>query len=261
MPSPKPDFRQLVRRYFPTSVWKKGALLLDAASVVTSEGVRARYLSAPRNDEYITVQFRTLAQPFTFRRNSHHIGAMINNIWRREYAFSAAPSWNPRVCIDAGAYIGDLSSLWATLYPNARIIALEPNAPSADLAELNLARYGDRASVVRKGLWSCSGSLPAGGKETGFSLTSDTPVGTVDVTDMFSIIQKFGIGRIDLLKLDIEGAESAVLSRESDGWIDRVDVLQVEFHGKREAQILPWLTSKGFIGRRHRSIVTFRRDW
>jgi Methyltransferase FkbM domain len=43
------------------------------------------------------------------------------------------------------------------------------------------------------------------------------------------ILQCYGIDRISLLKLDIEGAEPEVF-RNSSAWIDKVDSLIVELH-------------------------------
>ena len=43
------------------------------------------------------------------------------------------------------------------------------------------------------------------------------------------ILQRYGIDRISLLKLDIEGAEREVF-RNCSSWIDKVDSLMIELH-------------------------------
>ena len=43
-------------------------------------------------------------------------------------------------------------------------------------------------------------------------------------------MSSFGLSHIDLLKVDIEGAEKEVF--ESANWLDRVSVIAVEFHDR-----------------------------
>lgn len=47
------------------------------------------------------------------------------------------------------------------------------------------------------------------------------------------IMERFNLDRIDLLKVDIEGAEKEVFS-DSDAvkWIDAVDAIEVELHDR-----------------------------
>jgi hypothetical protein len=62
-----------------------------------------------------------------------------------------------------------------------------------------------------------------------------------EVTDsgLESARRKFNIEKIDILKLDIEGAEYAVLAQAvANGWLNDVSQVLVEFH-----HFLPGLTS------------------
>ena len=45
-----------------------------------------------------------------------------------------------------------------------------------------------------------------------------------------SLMNEAGVDRVDLLKLDIEGAEIELLDPNCKDWIDRVDVIVIELH-------------------------------
>lgn len=48
------------------------------------------------------------------------------------------------------------------------------------------------------------------------------------------VAQEFEHFHIDLLKLDIEGAEKEVFLHGSEEWLDQVDVIAVELHDRLE---------------------------
>ena len=55
-------------------------------------------------------------------------------------------------------------------------------------------------------------------------------VGTIRGITMNELFDEFGIDRIDLLKLDIEGAEKEVFGSGPTAWLDRVGVIAIELH-------------------------------
>jgi FkbM family methyltransferase len=117
------------------------------------------------------------------------------------------------VAVDGGAHIGVFTVLMARLCPAGRVYAFEPAPESRAHLQANLTANGvANASVEAAALYDAAGevsfdfnvSYPAGAhvSETGSGVTAvslDTWAG------------KDGIGRLDLVKLDIEGAELAAL--------------------------------------------------
>jgi Methyltransferase FkbM domain len=57
------------------------------------------------------------------------------------------------------------------------------------------------------------------------------PVRAVTIDE---IIKEFGLGRIDLLKIDVEGSEKEIFDN-SEAWISSVDVICVELHDRFKA--------------------------
>ena len=76
-------------------------------------GIRVVSASAiPITGEWI--KLRTLTHPIFIRSVEEDIGSIINNIFREEYG-QIPKHFEPRLIVDAGAYIGDTSGIFFCL--------------------------------------------------------------------------------------------------------------------------------------------------
>lgn len=146
---------------------------------------------------------------------------------------------HPRHILDAGANIGLASIYFANQYPNARILAVEPEESNFALLKHNVAPYPN-VVPIRAALWGFSGAIDlvdpgighwgfrAGNSSGGSALphVASVPARTVD-----DLMTEHGFDAIDLLKLDIEGGELEVLENPS-AWIHKVGVLVAELHDR-----------------------------
>lgn len=122
------------------------------------------------------------------------------------------------IILDVGAAEGLYALVAGSIRPTARILAFEP-APqkvrelSSNLAinghdtrcfQVALANYEGRAQFVQASPESNEGHLVSGHK-------SSTDSFEVDVTTVEKILKLEGLDKVDLLKLDVEGAEPEVL--------------------------------------------------
>jgi FkbM family methyltransferase len=162
--------------------------------------------------------------------------AVIDEVWgERQYDVAALPS-NASVIVDLGANIGMSAAFFSERYGNARVIALEPDPDVAELASQNLARFklaevrgvavGCRSGVVR--FYRTPGQSWGGSffpKDWARNTAIDVPAVTLD-----SLIEE--LGHIDILKLDIEGAETEVLA--SALRLRDVGLILGEFHAVDE---------------------------
>lgn len=164
----------------------------------------------------------------------------------REYDWKLQSS--PRVIVDAGAYTGLSSVYFAMRYPEARIIAIEPSESNFEVLLRNTERF-ENVFPIHAALWAHTGSViltdPGDGawglqiRENGdlpgadveLSGPSDHRVSSITVSD---VIRGYGLDRIDLLKLDIEGSEREVFS-DCDSWIGKVDAICMELHDRFKA--------------------------
>jgi FkbM family methyltransferase len=142
----------------------------------------------------------------------------------------------PKVIIDAGANIGLTSIFFANEYPNARIIAIEPEESNFEMLKKNTAPYPN-VEILNAALWGENRELDLFDPQEGhsaFQIKSESrtgPVGTKKVrgVTLDRLMQELGIEFVDLLKIDIEGAELEVFA-DPVRWIDRVGIIAIELH-------------------------------
>ena len=136
----------------------------------------------------------------------------------------------PALIIDGGANVGYAAIFFANLFPEARVIAVEPEASNVEILRTNTQAY-PQVEVVAAAIWPRNGfiriSNPSAEKWEFRVEPSDTEAGLRAVT-----IEELSQGqRIGLLKLDIEGSEKAVFDAKPS-WVQRVDCLMVELHDR-----------------------------
>ena len=142
------------------------------------------------------------------------------------------------VVVDAGAHVG-LFTLRVSAHAQ-KVIALEPHPANRKLLEENLA-LNDAAgvTVIPKALWpSREGALLADGLHSGANsllrATGETrAVPTITLGDVVS-----RVGGIDLLKLDIEGAEFPVLHECEEEGLRNITAVVAELHFSSEDQLV-----------------------
>jgi len=150
----------------------------------------------------------------------------------------------PKVIIDAGANIGLASVLFANRYPDAKIIAIEPENSNFELLKQNVAPYPN-IIPLHAALWHKNEKInlidPGLGK-WGFITEANTSSGslpgqichTVMAMTLEKIMTDHNLSKINILKIDIEGAEKEVFS-DTSAWIEKIDSLIIELHERMKA--------------------------
>ena len=164
--------------------------------------------------------------------------SVFNGIFRwLEYGWDL--DRKPQTIIDGGAYIG-LSAIYFTMrYPGVRVIAVEASEQNFDLLVRNTSAFPN-IQPVHAALWPQPGSLVLTDPGTGLwglqvkeAVSPDGAAGeladSVRAITIGDIIREHGIDRIDLLKVDIEGAEKELFG-EPGPWLDQVDAICIELH-------------------------------
>jgi FkbM family methyltransferase len=148
-----------------------------------------------------------------------------------EYGFTFARP--PSVIVDAGANVGMSSVYFALRYPDAKIVAIEPEASNFEVLRRN-AELFSKIIPVNAALWSHDGVVQMqdrGGGHWGMRVTDAQSGAATRSTTVPALIAQLGIGQIDLLKIDVEGAECEIFA-DASPWIGRVGVICAEMHDR-----------------------------
>lgn len=168
---------------------------------------------------------------------------MVHEIFKREdYLLPLEKSFSETaVVMDLGANIGLASIFFHQHYfPNARFIAVEPSPKNIVVLQQNLAANIPKAEIVPVAVSDKIGVVCIDDNEVGFNVhvfnqknSYDTEGGNgteVLALTLLKIIEDLKIERIDLLKMDIEGAEKDVL-KDAAAWLSKVQMMVIELHG------------------------------
>jgi FkbM family methyltransferase len=180
----------------------------------------------------MTVTAPGVGVPLTVRPGTSDMCVFDDIFAHQEYGWTfGAP---PRVIVDAGAYIGLSTVYFADRYPDATIIAIEPDAENFELLTLNTARFPN-VHAVRAAAWVTSGSISLrdpGYGPWGVQVTGAEP-GAEHVRAMTidEIMREFNLDKIDLLKMDVEGSEKEIFA-DAGAWLSSVDAICIELHDR-----------------------------
>ena len=175
---------------------------------------------------------------------------MMEDTYRLPFALDSV-----KTVVDLGSNIG-LWSLWASKnYALARVIAVEPDAENAKLVRKNFVANAIPGEVIEAAIGASAGTVvfeKQRESNLGRVAVADTGVGgkTIEVTQisMGDVLERLPADTtIDLVKMDVEGAEQSVLTTNTS-WLARVRALVVEWHPDRcdPAPLVRALESAGF---------------
>ncbi|MDR2409279.1 MAG: FkbM family methyltransferase, partial [Bacteroidales bacterium] len=146
---------------------------------------------------------------------------------------------SPHWIIDAGANIG-LRTIWfANIFPDANIIAIEPEKTNFDLLQRNTEFYPN-IRCIQAGLWKNDAYLKIRNPnddpwafiidelENNETCTNDVALRGVTIE---WLMKEYAIDKIDVLKIDIEGSEKEVFENSSQ-WINLINVFFIELHDR-----------------------------
>lgn len=185
-----------------------------AADGATRRALFGMYRSLSRPETYdqdvsLRIIFAGTVFPVTIRVQDVFVLGEI--LFERQYALRSQLPSSPFV-VDAGANVG-IASLWfLSQCPGARLHAFEPESENFRLLGKNLAGIA-RVSVFKQAVGSEPGTIGLHLSEFGAmhsfkeGFSSGSAVEQVPLVTLADHMAEHGIDRIDLLKLDVEGAE------------------------------------------------------
>ncbi len=152
--------------------------------------------------------------------------------------------------VDIGANIGDFSLQAAQLCPRGTVYAVEPIPEHCRIIQQQIAlNHIANVKVLECAVGDRVGELELvldGGRSS--STWGEGPRVRVPLTTLEALMAEHHLDRIDLLKMDCEGAEWDIFP-SSEHLLPRISQICMEYHnGKRTVDWLQsWLTERGYI--------------
>ncbi len=191
---------------------------------------------------YINLNLQAYKYPLWLRYDSDDSGIFYQIFINQGYS-CLEDLEEPKFIIDCGANVGYSSVYFLNKYPNARVIAVEPDHENFKVCEKNLSFYKERFLAINSAVWS---------HKTGLTVCNDDGRGEcaiqvkecqeADQPDIYSIdishlLSDSEWSSIDLLKIDIEGAETIIFSENYENWLQHVKNIAIELHGEQCEQV------------------------
>ena len=188
--------------------------------------------------EYRILQLDGLKNPFIFRPIAADIGIIRSIFGEEEYALPPIKNFQPKLILDCGGNIGCAAVYFANKYPAAQIYSVEPEKNNFRLLEYNTFLYKN-VHPINSALWDKSAFVGVEKEDdlnelafTVFETTAENPEALRTIT-VAKLLAASGFEEIDILKIDIEGAEKEVFAApDVDEWLPKVKVLIIELHDR-----------------------------
>lgn len=204
------------------------------------------YLARQRssNAEAVEIRLPDLADRIKLRLRSSDWSVLLQVFVQKEYevpskahaeALSRFYSDTLRaggtpIILDCGANVG-LASIWyAARYPDAHIIAIEPESENYALLASNAQKWPN-IHPVHAGILDRKArvSLSNTGDEAWAWETREAEDGAVQTVTVDELVAQVPNGKLFIAKIDIEGSESE-LFRSATGWVENTPLVVVETH-------------------------------
>ncbi len=144
---------------------------------------------------------------------------------------------NPKLIFDLGANVGYTSIFFAHTYPHSRIFAVEPESSNFELLKENVKNYKNivpfQAAIWNKKTKLNITDLNAEKYAFRVSETENEAIfPTVDTITIDELLKVAGSNEIDILKIDIEGAEIELFNCNFENWLEKSNLIVIELHDR-----------------------------
>lgn len=214
---------------------------LPAAIALAWQFARPRTSHAP-----IAVHLNGLNGPLWLRPDSSDIETFCQVFAEGQYDFARFPQHaqlmaayraavargDTPLIVDCGANIG-LSAVWfATAFPDAEIVAIEPAPDNVELMRRNLSPYPN-TRIVAGGVWDKPAALSIRDRNVmpwAYQVAESAP--GANGVQSFTIEAVAGNRPILIMKIDVEGSEDALFRSNTD-WLRNTNLVIIELHDEK----------------------------
>jgi FkbM family methyltransferase len=198
------------------------------------KGLNAYYKLSTTKSGVVKLSIPQSKTKIAIRVNTSDISAFRQIFFANNSDYDIPMNIKPKVIVDGGANAGYASIYFANKYPEAQIIAVEPEISNVEILRENASLYPN-VKILQAGIWNRRTFLRIVNQQSekwAFQVQeSNSREQSIEALMIEDIMELANTEFIDILKLDIEGAEKEVFA-SSQGWLDKVGILIVELHDK-----------------------------
>ncbi len=184
---------------------------------------------------FLKLHLKGLGHPIKIRKNFID-KEVVGYVFADKYHLppqKATLSDNP-IILDLGSNIGLTVVHLKQLYPKSTIYGYEMNTNNYLLAKNNTKFYKN-VHIHNQAIWkeNTTVSYNADSDFDAYSIKENDDFGkkvTIQSTTIQSIIETYNLTHIDYVKMDIEGAEEAILEQDDLRWLQYVKAINIEMH-------------------------------
>ncbi len=220
--------------------------LLRASKIFS--GSRNRIASVDKDDCY-QMKISGKKIEFTLRRFSGDLDMFYEVFWKKGYSSSHLKGKPVFTVLDLGANIGMATAYFYSCFQGATFYCVEPDPGNLELMKKNLAALVPPGKIhflqAAIGDADSKGDLITDRYAYNSKVISGRENGAIDVRTMSSVFSYFHLQQVDLVKMDIEGAESQAFSETR--WLEEVKHIFIECHTTElRKRITEILEERGF---------------
>lgn len=187
-----------------------------------------------QKEELLGIELPLYKAPIFLRSNSSDVYS-FEDIFAHD-AYRINEKVDAKVILDCGANVGHASVYFAQHYPTSKIIAVEPNTENVELIIKNSSAYPS-ITCEHSAIWNKPNYLKIENENASnwaFRVVESTESDpkSFKATSIQAICEKYHIDKIDILKMDIEGAEAFVFDKHSMEWLKKTEYIIIELHDR-----------------------------
>lgn len=184
-----------------------------------------------RGRDLITLSIEGIQHPLYCRSGDLYV---FLEVFGKKFGevYDPALNGNPRLIVDGGANVGFASAMFANRFPKAKIISIEPDAKNCAVFRKNCSGYPN-VRLIQAAIWHRPGWMKIENPNDASFLfrviEGADDRGGIPAVTLSDVILSEGSEMIDILKLDVEGAEKVLFEHGSE-WLRRVRLMIMELH-------------------------------
>lgn len=197
-----------------------------------------------RKDAFIIIKLKGLPHKIYLRNHTYDTNIFYQIFIAEELEMQYKGSI--KSILDLGANIGLSTLFFLRKYPDSSIISVEPDVNNFKVLERNTFNY-DNVKRMNAGIYGKNCTLylvDVGEGEASYRVLESSNdyriINEINCIDISTLQLQYGIKKLDIVKMDIEGSEASCLLDYHHYWLYDTKYLLVEIHDG----LIPGLTTR-----------------